>query len=408
MGTVWAATHVVTSKPVALKILLRARDGDETARRRVLREARAACAVQHPAVAAVHDVVEASDGSPVLVMDLLSGESLGARLAREGPLSLAETLRIVRPVLQALEVAHAAGVVHRDLKPDNLFLVEGGGVKILDFGIAKLLGRDGLAAGSGALTKTGAMVGTPQYMAPEQAFGEAIDARADLWAIGVTMFECLTGEVPTSGANLGQVLRRLTTGQIDSLTGKLPTVPDDIAQLVDSLLAIDKDARPKSAADVLTAIDQATRGASISGDRAPRSSVRPPAATSFQTADGAANTIADRPQKNGRAVVLAVFGGIAVAMGLAFAAVRFAADPAQPMNAAPIAPAATTVAPSMTSSPPPASASSAAPPMASDRPAPSVSAKAVLHTDVPRPPVSAPSAEASAAPGTKLLTKVPF
>src|SRR5262249_18143086 len=112
MGTVWAATHVVTGKAVALKVL-RPRDDDATARRRLRREAKAGCAVAHPAVVTVHDVLEGDNGAPVLVMDLLEGESLKDRLAREGTLTLEETLRIVRPVLAALEAAHAAGVVHR-------------------------------------------------------------------------------------------------------------------------------------------------------------------------------------------------------------------------------------------------------------------------------------------------------
>ena len=166
MGTVWAATHTVTDKAVALK-LLRTRH-DATARRRVRREARAACAVHHPSVIVIHDVIEAADGSPVLVMDRLVGESLRARLDRERTLPLAEALGVARTGLEALEVAHAAAIVHRDLKPENLFLLANGELKLLDFGVAKLIASDDApAGGSGALTTTGAMVGTPFYMAPE-------------------------------------------------------------------------------------------------------------------------------------------------------------------------------------------------------------------------------------------------
>jgi serine/threonine-protein kinase len=142
MGVVWAATHLRTQKTLALKLLRAAVAGDEDTRRRLVREARAACAVQHPNVVAIHDVVELDDGSPVLVMDLLEGESLRDRLTREGVLSLPTLAAILLPVVSAVGAAHALGIVHRDLKPENVFLARepGGrrGVRVLDFGIAKL------------------------------------------------------------------------------------------------------------------------------------------------------------------------------------------------------------------------------------------------------------------------------
>jgi serine/threonine protein kinase len=200
MGTVWAATHTLTGKSLALKFLKASSAGDETARRRFFREARSACAVRHPHVVSVHDVIELDDGAPVMVMDLLEGESLRARLDRENTISLELLRPIVIQVLSALEALHAQGIVHRDLKPDNVFLCSaaGEGVKLLDFGIAKHVARDEAstegATDTGALTGTGAMLGTPFYMAPEQAFGEKdIDARVDLWAIGIVLYECLAG-----------------------------------------------------------------------------------------------------------------------------------------------------------------------------------------------------------------------
>ena len=257
MGSVWAATHLVTQKSVALKFLHEKRD-DEASRRRMLREARAACAVQHRNVVAVHDVIEGEDGTPILVMDLLRGESLAGKLAREKTLSVGDAAAVVRPILSALAAAHAAGIVHRDLKPDNVFLVDGvcSNVRILDFGVAKLSGKDAATKETNRLTETGAMIGTPHYMAPEQAFGESdIDARADLWAVGAVLYECLAGVPPTDGHNLGQILKVLASGKIVPLAARAPLVPLALAALVDDLLAIEKEARPRSAEDVLARLE---------------------------------------------------------------------------------------------------------------------------------------------------------
>jgi serine/threonine-protein kinase len=256
MGEVWAATHDVTQKTLALKFVKSTKkDHDEGTHRRALREARAACAVSHPNVVAVHDVLESDDGMPILVMDLLSGESLAQKLAREHTLSPAETLRIAKEVLAALSVAHAVGVVHRDLKPDNVFLESSGGVKILDFGIAKLRGADGPTKETQRLTESGAMVGTPHYMSPEQAFGETeVDLRADLFSVGAVMYECLTGKLPTDGQNLGQILKALATGKIRPISVELPELGKPFANLVEQLLQIEPGARPASAAVVLQAL----------------------------------------------------------------------------------------------------------------------------------------------------------
>ena len=161
MGVVWAATHAVTRKPVALKFLKRSRNDDARAVQRFLREARAACAVRHPSVVEVHDVLELEDGSPVMVMDLLSGETLAQRLTRERVMSLPDVTRIMVHVCSAVGCAHALGIVHRDLKPENIFLVQspsGRAVKVLDFGIAKLTASEGDAAQTGVITGTGAIL----------------------------------------------------------------------------------------------------------------------------------------------------------------------------------------------------------------------------------------------------------
>jgi len=237
-GAVWAAEHIVTGKRVALKILKPSADSP-TWRGRFIREARAACAVRHPNVVTVHDVIEADDGSPVLVMDLLEGETLRARLTRERTLSLAAAIEIMLPVISAVETAHSSGVVHRDLKPENIFLgreAGAAGVRVVDFGIAKLTASEGIAPIE-TLTATGAVIGTIYYMAPEQVYGERdIDHRVDVWSIGVIFYECLAGRRPTEGENAGQVLKLITSGGIPPLHQAAPHVPADIADLVMQML----------------------------------------------------------------------------------------------------------------------------------------------------------------------------
>ena len=243
MGAVWAAQHIVTRKTVALKLMKAAGAAKPELVRRFLREARAASAVRHPNVVQIHDILQTTDGMPVMVMDLLEGESLGSRLERESVLSLADVSAILLPVISAIGTAHSLGIVHRDLKPDNIFLVrEGHHVRpcVLDFGIAKLSAMEGDAAQTGALTRTGAMMGTPYYMAPEQAFGEkSLDLRADVWAIGVILYECLTGRRPVDGDNMGQLLKILMTGAVQPIEELKPDLPPEVIDLVRRMLTTD-------------------------------------------------------------------------------------------------------------------------------------------------------------------------
>jgi serine/threonine-protein kinase len=252
MAIVWAATHKVTGKAVALKMLKPARAAEAIVRRRFLREARAACAVHHPNIVDIDDVMELEDGSPVMVMDLLHGESLGDSLQRRGALPLEEVARIMLPVVSAVGTAHAAGIVHRDLKPDNIFLADDGGhtvVKVLDFGIAKVLPvveSDGVQ--SHGLTGTGALLGTPYYMAPEQIFGDHdVDQRVDAWALGIILYECLSGRRPTEADNIGQILKIVMTDAIVPLGRVVPDVPQDVSSLVERLLKRDRNERPSLA-----------------------------------------------------------------------------------------------------------------------------------------------------------------
>jgi serine/threonine protein kinase len=245
MGAVWAATHEITGGRVALKFLKSAGDPRSDARRRFLREARAATLVDHPNVVQIRDVVDHLD-TPVLVMDLLVGETLAVRLGRRGPLDVAEASRIGVQVVSAVGAAHEAGLIHRDLKPENVFLSRGAGggemVRVLDFGIAKLVGADGKDPGfSTAVTQSGALIGTPAYMAPEQVFGEKeLDHRVDIWAIGVILHEMLTGHRPVEGENYGQIAKKLLSGPIVTVATRRPDLPDELVALVDGMLARDR------------------------------------------------------------------------------------------------------------------------------------------------------------------------
>jgi eukaryotic-like serine/threonine-protein kinase len=249
MGTVWSATHTVTRRAVAMKFLKDTVRERTALRQRFLREASAASALRHPNVVEILDVFDFEDASPVMVMELLQGETLGQKLARDQRLSVEETAALLLPVVSAVGSAHALGIVHRDLKPENLFLeakeVEPR-VKVLDFGIAKLTAEHYLRKGSSALlTDTGSMLGTPYYMAPEQASGERpVDHRADVWSIGVILYECLSGTRPIEGENMAQVVSRLMGAGIIPLERLAPELPHEVTAIVMQMLSRDPARRP--------------------------------------------------------------------------------------------------------------------------------------------------------------------
>jgi len=199
MGVVYRAEHTMMRRELAIKVLLPELSGKEEFARRFEREAESASRLDHPNIVTVTDFGHTADGSLFLVMELLAGTSLSAAIA-EGPMAPARALAVERQILRALDHAHGAGVVHRDLKPENIMLVERDGqndvVKILDFGIAKVTEPRGGAPGREPLTQAGVIFGTPEYLSPEQALGEAVDPRADIYAAGVILYEMLAGRRP--------------------------------------------------------------------------------------------------------------------------------------------------------------------------------------------------------------------
>lgn len=252
MGVVWAARDLVAGGEVAIKLL---KDSSRELCKRFEREVRVAAGLGHPNVVEVRAVLGLPDGTPALVMELLRGRSLACELGARGKLPFGEALAILMPLVSAVRAAHARGIVHRDLKPGNVFLAEDDErgappvVTLLDFGLAKLVATDDAAAEK--LTRTGAVLGTPHYMAPEQLLGEPAGGPADVWAIGAIAFECLTGERPLEGKTLAQLVRSATRGGARRLPSDVP-----IADTVAAMLAIDPAERP-SIADVHAAFDAA-------------------------------------------------------------------------------------------------------------------------------------------------------
>lgn len=245
MGVVWAATELATQHSVAVKVLAEDRAADPTQQARILREAAAAKEIDHPNVVKVSAVLETDAGVPFIVMERLEGESLRGLLQRRPKLDLDATVKTFEAVFDAVGAAHKAGILHRDLKPENVFVTKTGAIKVLDFGIAKKLTRAELETATASLTETGALIGTPHYMAPEQVFGdEDVDARADIWSLGVMLYECLGGERPTEGDGFGQILKRITSASFRPLSELRPDVPPRLAQLVTKMLARDRGTRP--------------------------------------------------------------------------------------------------------------------------------------------------------------------
>ena len=284
MGAVFRARHLLTDRKVALKWMLPDEEAGAAAVQRFLREARAMGRIDHPSVVGVLDVGVEGDAA-FLVMELLRGSSLRDRIEASGKLSIPEAIGLLLPAMEGLAAAHAAGVVHRDIKPDNLFCVAGGGTKVLDFGVSKLQGDRFAgpgAAGSGAITHTGAMVGTPAYMAPEQVRGDRdIDARTDVWALGAILYEAITGQLPFDHETLGQTIVAIATMAPPRIESHVADIPLALADVVHRALEKDRDARWPSVESFANALVPFASGATFTTPRP--TSVRPPSMGSGET-----------------------------------------------------------------------------------------------------------------------------
>ncbi len=227
MGTVWSATHLGLGKQVAVKLITSDLARHAEIRKRFDTEAKAGAKLQSRHVVQIFDNGELEDGTPFIAMELLRGESLQARLERAGAMPLAGVVQIVTHVARALGRAHTLGIIHRDIKPDNIFMSEsedddGVVVKVLDFGIAKF----SMADETQSTTRTGAMIGTPLYMSPEQARGlRGIDGRSDLYSLGLVVYTALTCVQPFAGASFGDLILQICTRTLPSLVKLQPALP---------------------------------------------------------------------------------------------------------------------------------------------------------------------------------------
>ncbi len=262
MGVVYRAEDTRLGRTVALKFLPPHLTHDRAAKARFLAEARTASAIDHPNLCTIHDVGEAADGRMFLAMACYEGETLRDRLAR-GPLAATEPLEIAHQVARGLAAAHAHKIVHRDVKPANVFLCVDGQVKLLDFGIAIL-------AEETRLTRPDQLVGTVQYMSPEQARGEEVDARTDIWSLGAVLYEMLRGEEAFARGNAAAVVRAILDEEPEALAAVRPELPDSAAAIVMRCLAKDPDSRWRDAGALADALSDAL------GDRAAPGRVRRP------------------------------------------------------------------------------------------------------------------------------------
>jgi serine/threonine-protein kinase len=255
MGTVYEAEHITIGRSVAVKVLHPNQARKKDAVRRFHQEARAAGAIGHPNICEVYDLGTLDDGSPYLVMERLTGETLADRIAAEGGLPFDDVIDILVQVLSGLVAAHEKGIVHRDIKPENVFLTKRVGCppicKLLDFGVSKVIGS--LIGGKDEdleLTRTGMVMGTPYYMSPEQARGDRnLDARVDLYACGVILYEALTGRRPFTAANYNALLLQILSTKPKPARDFRPALPAGFDAVLDKALARNRDDRYRTAAD---------------------------------------------------------------------------------------------------------------------------------------------------------------
>jgi serine/threonine protein kinase len=390
MGSVWVADHLALRTQVVVKFIASGLKGNREAVERFSREAAAAAQVKSPHVVQTFDHGVTAEGVPYIVMELLEGRDLGVHLTEQGALAPTLVAEMVTQLARALDRAHERGIIHRDIKPDNVYLCDAGGngevfVKLLDFGIAKGVEIPKLDSG----TKTGSMVGSPFYMSPEQVTGSReIDHRSDLWSVGVMTFEALTGTRPFDADTVGGLAIKIYSEPLPVPSTRNPQLPPEFDAWFEKACAREVDKRFRSAREMAEGLSRALGAAPASLD-GPRIVTGNPAAVSGHAAtlpsgaETGAGVVRATTQHTprGRFYAIAVLAALMLA-GVGYAALRGTHAPAAATSAA------------------------APPPVASAPPEPAVAAASVSTTQAPviasAPPPEPPKApKAKARPKTK-------
>ncbi|HVU04275.1 MAG TPA: protein kinase [Polyangiaceae bacterium] len=345
MGAVWEGVHETLGTRVAVKFIDAEYAGSDDVRSRFVNEAKAAARLRSKHVVQVFDQGVGEDGRPYIVMEFLHGEPLDRRLDRQGKLDPEETARITLHVSRALARAHEQGIVHRDLKPENVFLVRDDEdqtelAKVVDFGIAKFTDPTGASSSS---TRTGAVLGTPQYMSPEQARGlRTVDHRTDLWSLGVIVYRCLSGAMPFKGEAVGDLLVNICTSDPPTPSAVEPRVPAGFDAWVRRALAREPSDRFQSAAELSDALAAVCGAHDKIGAVSGATRVELPSAPSGPgavTASPLETTPTIPTRSRGLLPLVAVFLGVLVtAVFGARAVMRPGAEPVVPASAAPSPP----------------------------------------------------------------------
>jgi serine/threonine-protein kinase len=454
MGVVVAAHHIQLDEKVALKFLLPHALTNAEAIARFEREARAAVKIKSEHVARVSDVGKLDTGSPYMVMEYLEGSDLSGRLEKKGPLPFEEAVDFVLQACEAIAEAHVLGIVHRDLKPANLFCIRRAdgrlSIKVLDFGISKMngVGTGGPASSTGgrdqSMTRTTAIMGSPLYMSPEQMqSSKRVDARSDIWALGVILFELMTGRPPFEAEVVTELVIKIATQQPAAMRMYRPDTPGALEQVVMRCLEKEADGRYRNVGELAVALEPfAPKRSRASVERilgtmeaaglslAPPPLAQTPAMAVSEVRAGAGTVAAwgaqtgSNPGKTRKGAIAAVAAGATLLLGLG-GIVLLRKAPAQPVESAPAAPpaatASATAAPAAPSSsptpttatlapeaPPAAAVAAAAAPSLSPTPAGGQPAHhaAGAHPAAAAPAHTAAAAAAAAAPATSAAAKV--
>jgi serine/threonine-protein kinase len=424
MGAVYHSTHLVSGKRVAVKWMLPAASATEELAERFLREARATARIDHPNVVDIYDV-GTQDGSVYLVMELLRGESLADRLVRDGSMDATEACAVLMHALRAVGAAHAQGVIHRDLKPDNIFMCVGADgeprePKVVDFGISKIADARDMS-----LTQSGMVMGTPYYMSPEQVRGlRDVDERGDVYAFGVILYEMITGKHPFDAETYNQLILKIVTEEPTPLASLRPDVDPKLAEVIARAMARNRDDRYPSVSALANDLEPFAGGVTFRRSSSlpsvtPMISHVAPRISHAQTPLTTERPVPRAPSRAGRYVLIALLALAALGAGAWWGFTQTARGP-QRAEVTPeerIAPPAA-AAPASTVTPAAQPAAIAAPavevpqPAAAEAPAPANTAPTTTPIPTPTPtpsrasrrhtPETAESATpAAAAPNTK-------